>query len=112
MLKAREKFAAIGGLSTDGIYQYGFEVPMGTTDSSIYKANDQSNLFSLVDDTDLVCYVAPSAFGFKRYGNIVSTRGGTDGVVDTSEFLKQLICSVRIRPLIIRISLLRRAILM
>ena len=80
-------FGAASRLKTGNIYCYGFEVPAGGHSSSIYQAKDTSNLFCLVDDTDLVPYVAPSVWGFYRYGTTLSTRG--DGSVE--DFSAQLI---------------------
>ena len=81
--KSKEYFDAIGGLKTENIFAYGFEVPMGATDDSIYKASDTSNLFSYKDDTDLVPYVAPSAYDFHKYGVEIDTRSASEDEFET-----------------------------
>ena len=86
MVRTSYLFRQLGGLKTEDIFDYGFEVPAGGCDSSDYLADDTSNLFCLVDDTDVVPYVAPSAWGFHRYGKVVSTRGDAT----QEEFINQL----------------------
>ena len=86
MVSAKNNFNSIGGLETENIFCYGFEVPAGGHESTLYTAKNTDNLFCLVDDTDLVPYVAPSKYGFYRYGVDVPTRGN----VTQDEFLAQL----------------------
>ena len=86
MQRTKSLFGTLGGLKTEDIFEYGFEVPAGGNLFSSYIADDQRNLKSYVDSTDLVPYVAPSYYGFFRYGEEVSTRGNAS----QEEFLAQL----------------------
>ena len=55
-------------LSTDGIYAYCMETPMGTTDSDAHSNPVYQNIFNIVNPNDPVPKLAPAAMGFRRYG--------------------------------------------
>ena len=53
--------------SKDSIFAYTFETPQNTTDKNSRSA-DYNNIFNIVNRIDPVTMVAPSAWGFSRYG--------------------------------------------
>ena len=59
----------INGLSRDGIYAYCFECPQTVTKSDPrYKAGSYDNIFNVISPTDFVTKLAPSKWGYTRYG--------------------------------------------
>ena len=67
----------IEGLELKDIYAYGFEVPQGRGEFIGPVSPDvetrYNNIFSIVNPNDLVTKVAPSAYGFGRYGVVLET---------------------------------------
>ena len=62
--------AQIQGVSftKNDIYAYGFATPAGAVKQSNPNSSSYNNIFNLVHYHDLVPLVAPSTWGFKRYG--------------------------------------------
>ena len=67
----------VQGLALKDIYAYGFEVPQGRGEFIGPVSPDvetrYNNIFSIVNPNDLVTKVAPSAYGFGRYGVTLET---------------------------------------
>lgn len=52
----------------NGVYAYCLEAPQGGIKSEINKDRDYKGIHNVINPNDLVCYVAPTAMGFVRYG--------------------------------------------
>lgn len=50
------------------VYGYCIEAPQGGVKEAEYANKDYTSIHNVINVNDAVCYVAPSAFGFKRYG--------------------------------------------
>lgn len=75
-------------LSTNNVYAYTFETPMGTTNntsSSLY-----NNIFNIVNPIDLVPKVAPDMWGFGRYGITYYMPSGNTNTVGYSDVIMQV----------------------
>ena len=70
----------------EDVFVYGFEVPQGLNSDSEYQASNTGNIWCIVDPSDPVPYVAPSAFGFSRPGTDVDPTEG----VSWNDFVEQL----------------------
>lgn len=55
-------------LSLSGLYAYTFETPMGAVAADAHTNPVYKNIFNIVNPSDPVPKVAPSTFGFRRYG--------------------------------------------
>ena len=65
--------STVGGrhLSEEDIYVYTFATPAGASQKSADKYSDP-NIFNIVSPVDLVPHVAPTAWGFTRYGTTLT----------------------------------------
>ena len=83
----------IAGLLPENIYTYTFESPAGAVgeQSATYGGKLLSgNIFNIINPVDLVAYLAPSGWGFGRYGVTCLLPDSSDPAVLTGEAYKAM----------------------
>lgn len=75
--------------SSDDVFGYTFEAPMGTVNSS-YDSPVYQNIHNIINPNDFVPMVAPAAWSFHRYGHdYVLPSAVTSGYSEVNEMLKK-----------------------